>query len=564
MGSQAEEAQRGEVNVAKEPPPSGARPSLERNVASAPRAVEDLPPESARSSGRSDAANRRVARAALTVFGAVALSGYGVWLARLDSINVTAQNAGNWFRALTLANAGGYALVIGPALLAGALALGLLVRQAAPRLWDAAKPSLLAVALLASCVGAIAFLSTVPLAQFSAAWWVYFVAVVPPLLLAYHALVAWRQRPRSVGGFSIGVPGAAEEALKAAPCWKRYEAIYEQLVGVFGGTPSVSSPPRDGKGDHPRRSTPHKGNRAFFITHYAIPALLLGVVGFGAVSLAIAVPQADLNLDPAVHAFVQRGLRWGVAGAFVYVLMDFGSRLYRGDLTVGAAVWAIVTLITGPALAVLLATAWKLEPTPDSAWGVGVVLFFAGLAPRRVVSIVESAALQLLKVQATPAAPPKVTPLTNLRGITPEIAARLREENIDDVRALAYADPIRLVRNVPYDLRQVIDWIDQALLATSLPQDYEKLMERGVTGAIDLSWRWLTASIGGDAEHPRITPLAPADAAVAFADLSDGDADGAKRIYEAAEVLFYEEQVCLLWVMYNCFSTTVGSAEATS
>lgn len=31
-----------------------------------------------------------------------------------------------------------------------------------------------------------------------------------------------------------------------------------------------------------------------------------------------------------------------------------------------------------------------------------------------------------------------------------------------------------------------------------------------------------------------------------------------------ARQLFYEEQVCLLWVMYNCFSTTANTAELAS
>jgi predicted flap endonuclease-1-like 5' DNA nuclease len=258
-----------------------------------------------------------------------------------------------------------------------------------------------------------------------------------------------------------------------------------------------------------------------------------------------------------IREFFQRGLRWGVAGAFVYVLTDFGTRLFRNDLTVGAATWAIITLIAGPALAVVLSLAWKMKPAADSAWQIGAVLFFAGLAPRRVLTVVENVALSLLKAQSTTTTT-KVTPLTSLRGITPEIAARLREENIDDVSALAYADPIRLVQSLPYDLRQVINWIDQAQLATVLPKQYDTLTERGVTGAIDLAWRWLHCSLVEDNGKEFIRPI-PDKAPPTFVMLANTNDADARLVYEAAAQLFYEEQVCLLWVMYNSFSTTGGT-----
>jgi len=146
----------------------------------------------------------------------------------------------------------------------------------------------------------------------------------------------------------------------------------------------------------------------------------------------------------------------------------------------------------------------------------------------------------------------------------------LREENIDDVTALAYADPIRLVQSVPYDLRQVVEWIDQAQLAVAVPQHYETLLQRGVTGAIDLAWRWLQACLDPDtgSKDPETGGYLIAHAAAvpkSFRGLmgEGSDADAA-LVYETARQMFYEEQVRLLWVMYNCFSTTAGSAGSDS
>jgi hypothetical protein len=512
---------------------------------------------------------RRVSLGALVALFTAAIGLHGWWLLRAKSFSEAAHGAGEWLSGLTRGDIGGYALLFGPVvvLLAGMVAL--LVRHGLPDVWRSARQSMLAGLLFGGCLLAIGLLRTANVSSLSGIWWLYFVPVVPPVLLAYQAMVVWRQRPRSFGGFSIGVSSATEQALRNEGCWARYRKTYRQLLRVFGGTyvpedgeklePSVQR--ANLRGPRPNVTTASAAYApAYFATHFAIPALLLGLVGLGAMSLAIEAPHVPLIAD-TVQVRLQHGIRWGVAGAFVYVLIEFGGRMFRSDLTVGAAIWGIVTLLVGPALAVLLAVGWNLKPSADAEWQACAVLFFAGLAPRRVVSIVEGVALQLLKAQSPPTAPPKLTPLTNLRGISPELAARLREENIHDVSTLAYADPIRVVQSLPYDLRQVVDWIDEAQLATVLPKHYEALLERGVTGAIDLAWRWLAASVAQVDGEWRIAPAGSDSPPESFTKLAGGNEADASVIYESAAQLFYEEQVCLLWVMYNCFSTTAGSVE---
>jgi hypothetical protein len=288
-------------------------------------------------------------------------------------------------------------------------------------------------------------------------------------------------------------------------------------------------------------------------------------VSFGALALAMSPNPLDIVVNGVIKKAapdtVARGLRWGVAGAYTYVLFTFGSRCFRNDLTVGAAIWAIVTLVTGPALAIVVALVGNLKaPEAGVDWQGAVVLFFAGVAPRRVMSIIESVALKFLKAPAE-ASTAKLIPLTTLRGISPELALRLREENIEDVTALAYADPIRLVQSMPYDLRQVVEWIDQAQLAVALPPQYQGLLDRGVTGAIDLAWRWLQACA-----ESGITPVTIAHGKTvppSFAVLVP-DPQDAVLVYETARQMFYEEHVRLLWVMYNSFSTTAGDPSSSS
>ena len=84
--------------------------------------------------------------------------------------------------------------------------------------------------------------------------------------------------------------------------------------------------------------------------------------------------------------------------------------------------------------------------------------------------------------------PLRSLPLGYVGGITPEVEERLREEGIADVYALSMADPHRLLRNTPFNRMEILDWIDQAKLIRSLPDHWEKLMQVGIGGAMDLAW----------------------------------------------------------------------------
>jgi hypothetical protein len=532
-----------------------------------------------------DEGYRKLSLGALVALITVGLGFELNWLHKAKSLADAIKEAQAWLPNAADPGVFGYSLIVGPFLALLMLVVGLLVRHGLPQVWQSARRSALLGLLLGGSLLAAAFLGSGKLDVLTKREWVYFVSVVPPLLLGYQALVVWRQRPRSLGAFHPGVPPAVYEALVNADLYRRFERTYEQLLRVFGGAAqSSASDSARGASKLERGASASKSSPAsveggayapaYFVTNFGVPSLLLLIIGFGAIASALSVrpwmgllSTADchtLAADPscglATALLVQRGLRWGVAGAFVYVLMQFGGRFFRNDLTIGAATWAIVTLIVGPTLAVVLSVAWKMD-AGTSPWQTGIVLFFAGLAPRRIVTIIEAVALQFLKAPNETTVPSKLMPIASLRGITPEITTRLREENIGDVSALAYADAIRLVQNLPYDLRQIVDWVDQAQLALTLPKHYEALCNRGISGAIDLAWRWLWASVKTTDGRSSLEP--PEQPPPAFRALVDTDAD-AITVYAVAAQLFYEEQVCLLWVMYNSFSTTAGGVDLSS
>lgn len=518
---------------------------------------DDSPPQNGAQRGQGGGA-----RAALAVFVALLTAALFVHLRWVFSkpLPGLVSDANGWLSALSGKSLPSLMLVLGPSVALLALTVGLLVHFGFPQVWPSARRSLQLGAVLGGCLAAAWFIGTTRLDGLKKADWLFFVPIVPPALLAFQALTAWRQRPRSVGDFRIGVSCELRKALEASGDVDRFKEVHQQLVRVFGGITAADASTSVKPGTKPRQTT-HRGtyNSASIATQFAVPALLLLLVGFGAMALATNPEVFD---KVAAHtprlALARIGLKWGVAGAFTYVLFTFGSRSFRNDLTVGAATWAIITLITGPVLAVVLALVWNpVAPPPNQneliPWQSAVILFFAGLAPRRVMDIIENVAMRFLK-PATETAVSNLMPLTKLRSISAELAVRLREENIEDVLGLAYADPIRLVQAVPYDLRQVVEWIDQAQLAAILPEQHAQLSQRGVTGAIDLAWRWLQAC--QDPETRQFT-LGPAKEVPKSFKALVGD-EHAELVYDAAQQMFYEEQVRLLWVMYNCFSTTAG------
>jgi hypothetical protein len=518
--------------------------------------------------------NRTTSTGALV---ALVLGGLGLHLYWLLSrpLEKTLAEASGAIEALSGPHLSAFLLVFAPLVLVFSGLTLFLVRHALPTVWSSVRRATLLGVLLGACVFGAALLASGRLRGLTELNWLFFVPTIPPVLLGYQALIVWRQRPRSLGRFSPGVPVEMLEALERDGSLDRFKRLHAQLLRVFGGRndQTRSSNPGGSVAYEKRTDTGAAYQPAYFVTNFAVPGLLLLLVGFGALSLAWRFPDWPLDYwvpDGAqqdvmatagrleVQGYIQRGLRWGVAGAFTYVLIEFGGRFFRNDLTVGAATWSIITLLVGPTLAVVMSVAWKME-AGSSPWQTGAVLFFAGLAPRRIVTIVENVALQFLKTPSEAATPPKVMPLTSLRGVTAEVALRLREENVQDVNGLAYADAIRLVQALPYDLRQIVDWIDQAQLALVLPKHYETLRDNGVSGAIDLAWRWLRCAVKTTEQGSVLAP--PESPPESFKLLVNQVDQDARLVYETGAQLFYEEQVCLLWVMYNCFSTTAGAVD---
>ena len=363
--------------------------------------------------------------------------------------------------------------------------------------------------------------------------WQLIVGLLPAILVAYQAFFLWLYQPK-------------EAKNKTRSAWET------ELL-------------EDSRQDALSAVSNQFGVRTLFI-RYVIPAVLLGVAGIVILNVIVdpgsfltlikVLRQPDTGpLAGDVNApKILLGIKLGAVGAYTYVLLELGRRTFRHDITGASAMWCLVTLVLGPVLAAAVAILWRMEGPKDTEWwGGGVVLFFTGFAPRRVIAAIEQAAIQLLKLGGAGAVvQSRLMPLTRIRGISPQIEERLSEEGIIDVNSLAEAEPIRLVRNTSFDMRQILSWIDEAILIETLPKGWEALEEQGITGAIDLAWYWRQLVIlpNGGVDPAQIPP--------GVNELANKANISGTSLASAIQRLAEDTQVRYVWVLYNNFTEFAG------
>ena len=204
------------------------------------------------------------------------------------------------------------------------------------------------------------------------------------------------------------------------------------------------------------------------------------------------------------------GAAYGLIGAYLFVVLQLGYRSLQQDITPGAAAWCAATLAVGPLVAGVIAVGappiWPSKPNVD----VGRVALYvmAGFSPRYAVGVIESLAKRLMPGISTTSIAARVVPVNQVRGISDEIAVRLAEEGITSVTAMAYSNPIRLLRNTRFDKRQILAWIDCALLMDSLPEHWAALERVGITNATSLRWYALSRDARSENGVNRLAELA--------------------------------------------------------
>ena len=362
--------------------------------------------------------------------------------------------------------------------------------------------------------------------------WQWIVGLVPMLMVGYQLFYLWLYHPRETDGEGTVLAPMGQASKISEQSYKRAQDTIHS----------------------------HFSLKTLF-TRYGLPAVLLGITGI--VIADIMVNPKDFfavvyTFDTTVQKLLLPGIRLGAIGAYIYVLLELGRRTFRHDVTGAVAMWCWVTLILGPVLAGTIAFLWRVPAgTENGWWAPGVVLFFAGFAPRRVISAVEGAAIELLKLGPTTVVKTRMVPLSQIRGIGPQIEERLGEEGICDVNSLASAEPVRLVRNTSFDMRQILTWIDEAILIVTLPRSWEALEDAGITGAIDLAW-YLNKVI--DMETGQVVNPLPQE----ISDLAATAKLSAADLVSAIQRLSQDTQLQYVWTLYNNFTEFSGGEAESS
>jgi len=156
-----------------------------------------------------------------------------------------------------------------------------------------------------------------------------------------------------------------------------------------------------------------------------------------------------------------QALQFGFIGAYWFILQDLTRRYFRQDLKTAAYVSASVRMVV---VTITVATV-ALVPLGSPAQ-LNVLAFFIGVFPQIGVQVLKSFLGKVIR--GVPNLSAKF-PLSDLDGLTVWDQARLLEEGIEDMHALATANLVDLLLGTRVSVNTLVDWVDQALLYLCVP-----------------------------------------------------------------------------------------------
>ena len=245
------------------------------------------------------------------------------------------------------------------------------------------------------------------------------------------------------------------------------------------GSPEDPSAPDDARQRVNKRLESYYSWQTIFL-RYVVPAALVALAGLVAIDFAQSPP-------PFLSKYLRKGaFSYGLFGAFVFVYLELGRRAVRNDITPVSVLWSLTTLIVGPPLAAILPYAFAGSKDSAGLWNEEVVWILAGYLPKLVFGKLISVATKVLQADTSSMQEILQIPLSRISGIGADEAARLAEEGITAVHGLACVEPLRLMRDTRFDNWQIISWVDQALLISTIPDAVcRALVTFGYQGATD-------------------------------------------------------------------------------
>jgi len=200
--------------------------------------------------------------------------------------------------------------------------------------------------------------------------------------------------------------------------------------------------------------------------------------------------QPDARPAIPLDVMAGRSLFWCWLGAYIYSVDRIVRHYLSHDLTpsvyVTVAKRFTVAFVVGSLIGIAIGASNQVIHLSfdNSLTSVYIVCFFVGLFPETGINWIKRTADKILQQADTNT---DGLPLSNIDGISLWREGRLDQEGIENVQNLASANLLTLVANTPFDVGQLVDWVDQAvLLMHAGPDQVDPLKKAGLRYASSL------------------------------------------------------------------------------
>jgi hypothetical protein len=235
--------------------------------------------------------------------------------------------------------------------------------------------------------------------------------------------------------------------------------------------------------------------RTFRISEYVVSLTLLTIIS-AAMWYFFFYPYASAGLAnligsgggvKAFAAYLAKDatpITYGFIGASLFVTQMLLRRYFANDLNPRPYAFAVVRILTVFILSSILQLIAIVEST--TLFALAVFAFVIGIFPDVGIQYILKFVNKTIPDANAPESINKA-PITKIEGIDIWYEVRLKEENIENIQNLATASLDNLIVNTNFCPAQMVDWVDQALLALHTQGIWdEELHSVGIRTATDL------------------------------------------------------------------------------
>jgi hypothetical protein len=303
---------------------------------------------------------------------------------------------------------------------------------------------------------------------------------------------------------------------------QKFEAAYGPLDPDLVNDLVATSDPADA---FVRRPWARTQSVASVFTPEAKPPIIISTLLMGIGWLMILPPwQQSTAVTPivVVDTLVPRPtpVDFAFLGSYFFAIQMLFRRYVLRDLRVSAYVAVSQRIILAVIGTWVLMQAmplldWTTIPDGYSNNVLTVMAFVVGVFPPIAWHYVQGLVKKITKAQDVVPSLETQLPISDLDGLTVWHQSRFEEEDVENIPNMATASLVDLLLNTRFAPERVIDWVDQAILYTSLGQAdasarRQSLQKYGIRTATALIEAWRSRTLPrvlGDLQRDDVTPL---------------------------------------------------------